>query len=105
VQIVALRLVLAGSLDMLDRMDQVAVRNHGMMGRFFKFSGRVVLGSAALVLRRMLQKFGGFQVMINALLRHVIRITNGGRLQRAAEAESAPGGNSVTRPMIELLRK
>jgi hypothetical protein len=58
-------------------MDQVAVRNHGMMCRFFKFSGRVVLGGAALMLRRMLQEFGGFQVMIDALLRHVFRVTNG----------------------------
>jgi hypothetical protein len=75
VQIVVFRLVLAGPFDMRDRMDQVAVRNHGMMGRFFKFSGRVVLGSAPLVLRCMLQKFGSFQVMINALLRHVFRLT------------------------------
>jgi hypothetical protein len=35
----------------------------------------VVLGGAPLVLRCMLQKFGGFQVMINALLRHLFRLT------------------------------
>ena len=69
VRIVVFRLVLAGPFDMLDRMDQVAVRNHGMMRRFFKFSGRVALGGAALVLRRMLQKFGGFQVMIEQMIR------------------------------------
>ena len=76
-RIVAFRLVLAGPFDMLDGMNQVAVRNHGMMGRFFKFSGRVVLGCRALVLRRMLQKFGGLQVMIDTLLRHALRIANG----------------------------
>jgi hypothetical protein len=75
VGIVIFRLVLVGPFDMLDRMDQVPVRNHGMMGRFFKFSSRVVLSGAALVLRRMLQKFGRFQMMIDALLRHVFRIT------------------------------
>ena len=73
----AFGLVFARAFDVLDRMDKVAVRNHRMKGRFFKFSARVVLGGAALVLRRMLQKFGGFQVMIDALLRHVFRITNG----------------------------
>ena len=77
VRIVAFCLVLAGAFDMLDRMDQVSVRNHGMLGRFFKFSGRVVLGGAPLVLGRMLQKFGSFQVMIDALLRHMFRVANG----------------------------
>ena len=76
-RIVVFRLVLAGPFDVLHRVDQVAVRNHGMMGRFFKFSGCVVFGGAALVLSSVLQKFGGFQVMIDALLRHVFRITNG----------------------------
>ena len=68
VRIVAFRLVLAGPFDMLDRMHHVAVRNHGMMGRFFKFSGPVVLGGAPLVLRAACsQKFGSFQAMIDAL--------------------------------------
>ena len=39
-RIVAFRLVFARALDVLHRMDQVAVGNHGMMGGFFKFSGR-----------------------------------------------------------------
>ena len=77
VRIVAFGLVPAGPFDVLHRMDQVAVRNHGMMGGFLKLSCPVVLGRDALVLRCMLQKFGGFQVMIDALLRHVFRITNG----------------------------
>ena len=77
--------------DMGDRMDQVAVRNHGMMGRFFKFSGRVILGSAPLVLRCMLQKFGGFQVMINALLRHLFRLTKSHRqLGKVVGAGASP---------------
>ena len=80
VQIVVFRVVLAGPFDMLDRMDQVAVRNHGVMGGFFIFPGRVMLGGAALVLGRMLQQLGGFQVMIDTGLRHAFRITKGRRL-------------------------
>lgn len=60
VRIVAFGLVLAGSLDVLHRMDQVAVGDHRMVGCFLKFSGPVELGGAALVLRRVLQKLRGF---------------------------------------------
>jgi hypothetical protein len=81
VRIVAFRLVLAGPFDVLHRMDQVAVGNHGMVGRFFKFTGAVVLGSAPLMLRGVLQKFRSLQMMIDALLRHVFRITNAVRSQ------------------------
>jgi hypothetical protein len=68
VRIVAFRLVLAGPFDMLNRMDQVAVRNHGMMRRLFEFPGAVILGGGALVLRGVLEKFRSFQMMIDALL-------------------------------------
>ncbi|HEV1285440.1 MAG TPA: hypothetical protein VNU44_09020 [Bryobacteraceae bacterium] len=75
-RIVAFRLVLTGAFDVLHGMDQVAVGNHRMMSRLLKLSGAVVFRCAALVLRGMLQKFRRFQMMINALLRHVFRITN-----------------------------
>jgi hypothetical protein len=77
VRIVVFGLVLACRLDVLSRVDQVAVRNHGMMGGLFKLSRAVVFRGAALVLRGMLEKFRGFQVMINAFLRHDLRITSG----------------------------
>jgi hypothetical protein len=76
VRIVAFRLVLAGAFDVLHGMDQVTVRNHRMMSRLLKLSSAVVLRCAALMLRGMLQKFRRFQMMINARLRHVFRITN-----------------------------
>ena len=74
VRIVAFRHVFAGAFDVLDRMNQVAVGNHGMMGRLFEFSSAVIFGGAALVFGGMLQEFGGFQMMIHTLLRHVFRI-------------------------------
>ena len=76
-RIVTFGLMPAGPFHVLRCMDQVAMRNHGMMGGLLELTRSVVLGGDALVLRRMLQKFGGFQVMIDALLRHVPRITNG----------------------------
>jgi hypothetical protein len=76
VRIVAFGHVLASPFDMLDRVNQVAVGNHCMMGRFFEFSAAVVFGGAALVLGGVLEEFRGFQMMINALLRHVFRIAN-----------------------------
>jgi hypothetical protein len=36
----------------------------------------VEFGGAALVFGGMLQEFGGFQMMIHTLLRHVFRIAN-----------------------------
>jgi hypothetical protein len=77
VRIVAFGLVPAGPFDVLHRMNQVAVRDHGMMGGFFKLSGCVTLGGTALVPGSVLEQFGGFQMMIHALLRHALRITNG----------------------------
>jgi hypothetical protein len=74
VRIVAFRLVLARPFHVLHRMDQVAVGNHRVVGGFFKFAGAVVLGGSALVLRGMLKKLGGLQMMIDAFLRHVARI-------------------------------
>lgn len=98
VRIVAFGLVPAGPFNVLHRMDQVAVRNHGMMGGFLELSCSVVLGRDALVLRRMLQKFGGFQVMIDALLRHVFRITNGPHTQARTRPEPADysGGCAIS---------
>lgn len=75
-RIVAFRHVFARALDVLHRVNQVAVGNHGMMGGFFELSGAVVLGGAALVSGGVLQEFRGFQMMIHALLRHVFRIAN-----------------------------
>jgi hypothetical protein len=77
VRIVTLSLVFARALDVLDGVDQVAVRNHGVMRGLFKFPGAMEFGGAALVFGRMLQQFRSFQVMIHALLRHVFRIANG----------------------------
>ena len=68
VRIVVFRDVFAGTFDVLHRMNQVAVGNHGMMGCLFEFSGAVVFGGAALMLRGVLQEFRSFQVMIDALL-------------------------------------
>jgi len=92
VRIVAFRLVFAGPFDMLHRMDQVPVRDHGMVGGFFKLSSPVVLGGGPLVLCRMLQKFGGFQMMIDALLRHVFRITKRNCQLGKGIGASNPGG-------------
>jgi hypothetical protein len=55
VRIVVFGLVFAGPFNMLYRMDQVAVRDHGVMGRLFKFPGAVILCRAALMLGRMLE--------------------------------------------------
>jgi hypothetical protein len=77
VRIVTLGLVFARTFDVFDGMNQVAVRNHGVMRRLFKLPGAVIFRGAALVFGRMLQQFRGFQVMIHALLRHVFRIANG----------------------------
>ena len=68
VRIVAFRDVFARTFDVLHRVNQVAVGNHGMMGRFFEFSAAVVFGGAALVFRGVLQEIRGFQMMIHALL-------------------------------------
>jgi hypothetical protein len=76
VRIVAFRHVLARTFDVLYRVNQVAVGNHGMMGRFLEFPAAVVFGGAALVLGGVLEEFRSFQMMINALLRHVFRIAN-----------------------------
>jgi hypothetical protein len=76
VRIMAFRHVFAGTFDVLDRMNQVAVGNHGVVGRLFEFSAAVEFGGAALVFGGMLQEFGGFQMMIHTLLRHVFRIAN-----------------------------
>ncbi len=76
VRIVVFRQVLARAFDVLHRVNQVAVGNHRMMGRFFEFSGAVVFGGAALVFSGMLQELRSFQMMIHALLRHIFRIAN-----------------------------
>lgn len=76
VRIVVFGLVLAGPFHVLDRVDQVAVGNHRMVGGLFKLSRPVVFGGAALVFRGMFEQFRGLQMMIDSLLRHVFRITN-----------------------------
>lgn len=76
VRIVVFRHVFAGTLNVFHRVNQVAVGNHGVMGRFFEFSGAVILGGAALVFSGVLQEFRSFQMMVHALLRHVFRIAN-----------------------------
>ena len=58
----------AGPFDVLHRMDQVAVRNHGMMSGFFKFTGAVILRRTTLVLGSMVEQLRRFQVMVDALL-------------------------------------
>jgi hypothetical protein len=73
VRIVVFGLVLAGPFDVLDRVDQVAVRNHGMMGGLLEFAGAVILSGAALMPGGMLEQLGGFQMMIDALLRHIFK--------------------------------
>jgi hypothetical protein len=77
VRIVVFSLVFAGPFDVLDCMDQMAVRNHGMMGGLLEFAGAVIFSGAALMLGGMLEQLGGLQMMIDALLRHTFRITNG----------------------------
>jgi hypothetical protein len=77
VRIVVFGLMFAGPFNVLDCMDQVAVRNHGMMRGLLEFSGAVILSGAALMLGGMLEQLGGFQMMIDAFLRHTFRIANG----------------------------
>ena len=60
VRIMTFRHVFAGTFDVLHSVNQVAVRNHGVMGCLFEFSGAVVFGGAALVFGGVLQKFRGF---------------------------------------------
>jgi hypothetical protein len=81
VRIVVFGLVFAGPFNVLHCMDQVAVRNHGMMGGLLEFTGAVIFSGAALVLGGMLEQFGGFQMMIDAFLGHVFRIANAGNLK------------------------
>jgi len=76
VRIVVFRHVFARTFDVLDCVNQMAVGNHGMMGRLFEFSAAVKFRGGALVFSGMLQEFRGFQMMIHALLRHVFRIAN-----------------------------
>jgi hypothetical protein len=76
VRIVVFRDVFAGAFNVLHGMNQVAVGDHGMMCRFFEFSGAVIFGGGALMFGGMLQELRGLQVMIHALLRHVFRIAN-----------------------------
>jgi hypothetical protein len=76
VRIVAFGDVFARAFHVLDRVNQVAVGDHGVMGRLLEFSTAVELGGAALVFGGVLQQFGGFQVMVHTLLRHVFRIAN-----------------------------
>jgi hypothetical protein len=73
VRIVVFSLVFAGPFDVLDCMDQMAVGNHGVMGGLLEFSRAVILGGAALMLGGMLEQFGGFQMMIDAFLRHIFK--------------------------------
>jgi|ERR1700722_11306915 len=81
VRIVVFGLVFAGPFNVLHCMDQVAVRNHGMMGGLLEFTGAVIFSGAALVLGGMFEQFGGFQMMIDAFLGHVFRIANTGNLK------------------------
>ena len=53
VRIVAFRHVLARTFDVLYRVNQVAVGNHGMMGRFFVVSAIMMLSRFAMVTRGM----------------------------------------------------
>jgi hypothetical protein len=76
VQIVVFRHVLTRTFDVLHCVNQVAVGNHGMMGRLFEFSAAMVFSGEALVFGGVLQEFRRFQMMIHALLRHVFRIAN-----------------------------
>ena len=70
VRIVMLRLMFGGFFDVLHCMHQMAVRNHGMMRCFIEISSPVKLRGHALVFRGVLQQFRGFQMMIDAFLRH-----------------------------------
>ena len=66
--IVVFSLMPAGRDNVLHRMHQVAVGDHGMVRRPIELFRTVVLGGAPLMLRGVLQKFRSFQMMINALL-------------------------------------
>jgi len=76
VRIVVFGLVFAGPFDVLHRVEQMAVGNHGVMSGLFELTGTVIFRGAALMFGGMLEKFRGFQMMIDALLRHVFRIAN-----------------------------
>ncbi len=70
VRIVMLSLVFGGFFDVLHRMHQMAVGNHGVMRCFIEFSSPVKLRGHALVFRGVLQELRRFQMMIDAFLRH-----------------------------------
>jgi hypothetical protein len=82
VRIVALSLVFARPFNMLQRMNQVAVRNHGVVSGLLKLPAAMIFRRGALMFGGVFQQFGSLQMMINAFLRHDFRIANG--------AQSAP---------------
>jgi hypothetical protein len=67
-----LGVVLGSLFDVFHGVDQVAMGNHGMMRRLVEVPGSVELCRHALMLRGVLQKFSGLQMMIDAFLRHAL---------------------------------
>ena len=68
----------AGLVGMFRGVDQVPVGHDGVMGGLLKILRAMELGGQAMVLRGVLQKLSGLQMMIDTLLRHdAFRITSG----------------------------
>lgn len=82
VRIVLFGVVLARQLDVFRRVDQMPVGDHRMMRRPIELSSAMVLGRALVMPRRMLQQLRGFQMVIDALLRHVPPLDPSPRLTR-----------------------
>jgi hypothetical protein len=95
VRVVVFRLMLTRAVDVFDGVNQVALRNHGVVRGLFKFARTVKFGGGTLVLGSMLQKFGGFQMMIHTFLRHAFRVTSESvvarRWDRVLQALNSPG--------------
>lgn len=66
-----IRGVLARLVGMMVGVGFVAVRDVGVVARFFMVSGGVMLGCGAMMLRGMLVMLGGFQMVVFAFFRHV----------------------------------
>ena len=62
--------MLAGLFGVMLGVRLMAMRDVGMVARFFVISSGVMLGGAAVVLRGVLVMFGSFQVVLFTFFRH-----------------------------------
>jgi hypothetical protein len=62
--------MLARLLGMMGSVGVMAMRDMGMVAGFFFISRGVMLGRGAMVFRRVLMMFSGFQVVVLPFFRH-----------------------------------